>query len=380
MIPERFKLRPVSGTRDQLRAVRDLLRDKRFKEVVNACDAGREGELIFRYVYELAGSRLPVRRLWVSSLTDEAIRAGFAGLRAGADFDALGAAARSRSEADWLVGMNATRAVTVSARFASPRPRPAMPQKGRRRHSDSPLYSIGRVQTPTLALVVRRELEIRRFEPRDYWEIRGAFTPPRRGRRDGGGHVARRRARRQGAAQPPRRAPARRRRRRARRGPGRRDGRARPRRRAAAAAAHPRGAAPALRSDVAAAHGQPALRALGNGHARGRPGALRALQDPHVPAYGLAAPHDGPREGAAEDLRGARGRPRIRALRRAAAGDAAHALAPASSTTRRSPITTRSSPRESPSRRASCRATSGGSSIWWRAGSWARFTPTPSSR
>jgi DNA topoisomerase-3 len=179
MIPQRFKLRPVPGTRDQLRAVRDLLRDKRFAEVVNACDAGREGELIFRYVYELAESRLPVRRLWVSSLTDEAIRAGFAGLRAGADFDALGAAARSRSEADWLVGMNATRAVTVSTRLASPRPRPAAPQKsqGRKGKSDSPLYSIGRVQTPTLALVVRRELEIRRFEPRDYWEIRGVFTP-----------------------------------------------------------------------------------------------------------------------------------------------------------------------------------------------------------
>jgi DNA topoisomerase-3 len=177
MIPEAFKLRPVPGTRDQLRAVRELLLDRRFTEVVNACDAGREGELIFRYVYELAGSRLPVRRLWVSSLTDDAIRAGFAGLRAGADFDALGAAARSRSEADWLVGMNATRAVTVSARFASPRPRPTGPPKGRKGGGDSPLYSIGRVQTPTLALVVRRELEIRRFEPRDYWEIRGVFTP-----------------------------------------------------------------------------------------------------------------------------------------------------------------------------------------------------------
>jgi DNA topoisomerase-3 len=175
MIPERFKLRPVSGTRDQLHAVRDLLRDKRFDEVVNACDAGREGELIFRYVYELAQSRLPVRRLWVSSLTDEAIRAGFAGLRAGADFDALGAAARSRSEADWLVGMNATRAVTVSARLAAPRP--AAPPKGRNGKSDSPLYSIGRVQTPTLALVVRRQLEILRFQPRDYWEIRGVFKP-----------------------------------------------------------------------------------------------------------------------------------------------------------------------------------------------------------
>jgi DNA topoisomerase-3 len=180
MIPAAFKLRPVPGTRDQLRAVRELLRDRRFTEVVNACDAGREGELIFRYVYELAGSRLPMRRLWISSLTDEAIRAGFAGLRPGRDFDPLADAARCRSEADWLVGMNATRAVTVSARSAAPArrapsPRPSRPRAGRQA-GDSPLYSIGRVQTPTLAIVVRREAEIRSFEPRDYWEIRGTFT------------------------------------------------------------------------------------------------------------------------------------------------------------------------------------------------------------
>ncbi len=178
MLPTTFKLRAVPGTRDQLRAVRELLRDRRFTEVVNACDAGREGELIFRYVYELAGSRLPIRRLWISSLTDESIRAGFAALRPGADFDALAAAARCRSEADWLVGMNATRAVTVSSRSTAPRPRePRPPQRGRRGQSDSPLYSIGRVQTPTLAIVVRREQEIRNFKPRDYWELRGVFTP-----------------------------------------------------------------------------------------------------------------------------------------------------------------------------------------------------------
>jgi DNA topoisomerase-3 len=177
MIPAAFKLRPVPGTRDQLRAVRELLRDRRFTEVVNACDAGREGELIFRYVYQLAGSRLPMRRLWISSLTDEAIHAGFAGLRPGADFDPLADAARCRSEADWLVGMNATRAVTVSSRGAAPRPQPATaPRHRRRQQSDSPLYSIGRVQTPTLAIVVRREEEIRAFKPRDYWEIRGVFT------------------------------------------------------------------------------------------------------------------------------------------------------------------------------------------------------------
>jgi len=178
MLPGAFKLRPVQGTRDQLRAVRELLRDRRFTEVVNACDAGREGELIFRYVYELAGSRLPIKRLWISSLTDEAIRAGFARLRPGVELDALADAARSRSEADWLVGMNATRAVTVSSRAAAPRPRSAQPaRRGPRGKSDSPLYSIGRVQTPTLAILVRRELEIRKFRPRDYWEVRGQFVP-----------------------------------------------------------------------------------------------------------------------------------------------------------------------------------------------------------
>jgi DNA topoisomerase-3 len=178
MLPASFKLRGVDGTKDQLRAVSGLLTDRRFTEVVNACDAGREGELIFRYVYELAGSKLPIRRLWISSLTDEAVRAGFGALRPGVDFDALAAAARCRSEADWLVGMNATRAVTVSARDRAPRARPsAPPQRGRRGKSDAPLYSIGRVQTPTLAIVVRRELEIRNFRPRDYWEIKGAFTP-----------------------------------------------------------------------------------------------------------------------------------------------------------------------------------------------------------
>ena len=178
MLPAAFKLRPVPGTRDQLRAVTELLRDRRFTEVVNACDAGREGELIFRYVYELAGSRLPIKRLWISSLTDEAIRAGFARLRPGVELDALAGAARCRSEADWLVGMNATRAVTVSSRAAAPRPRPAHPPRsGQRGQSDSPLYSIGRVQTPTLAILVRRELEIRQFRPRDYWEVRGLFAP-----------------------------------------------------------------------------------------------------------------------------------------------------------------------------------------------------------
>ena len=157
MLPDEFRLRGAKHARAQLSAVGKLLRDRRFTAVINACDAGREGELIFRYVYQHARSRLPVRRLWVSSLTDEAIRRGFAALRPGRDYDALADAARSRSEADWLVGMNATRAITVRARESG---------------ADQ-LLSIGRVQTPTLALLVAREHEIRTFVPRPYWEVRG---------------------------------------------------------------------------------------------------------------------------------------------------------------------------------------------------------------
>ena len=156
MIPPEFRLRPAKHAIPQLRAVERLLRDRRFSSVINACDAGREGELIFRYLYQYAGSRLPVHRLWISSLTDDAIRRGFASLRPGSALDPLADAARSRSEADWLVGMNATRGVTARGRLAG----------------HSALYSIGRVQTPTLAMLVERERAIRDFVPRDYWEIR----------------------------------------------------------------------------------------------------------------------------------------------------------------------------------------------------------------
>jgi Topoisomerase IA len=160
MIPSQFKLRPVPGTREQLHQVCRLLSDKRFSEVVNACDAGREGELIFRYVYQLAGSRLPIRRLWISSLTDEAIRQGFSALKPGAELEKLADAARCRSEADWLVGLNATRAVTVRHRTGP----------------DSMLYSIGRVQTPTLAILVEREKAIQTFVPHDYWQLKAELT------------------------------------------------------------------------------------------------------------------------------------------------------------------------------------------------------------
>ncbi len=157
MVPAEFRLRPSRHAAPQLRAVVRLLADRRFTSVVNACDAGREGELIFRYLVQFAGGAPPIRRLWISSLTDEAIRKGFAALRPAMQLDALGDAARSRSEADWLVGMNATRAITVRGRAAG----------------HTALYSIGRVQTPTLAMLVSREQAIRAFVPRDYWEIRG---------------------------------------------------------------------------------------------------------------------------------------------------------------------------------------------------------------
>jgi len=160
MLPEVFRLRAAKHAAGQLRAIAAMLRDRRFTQVVNACDAGREGELIFRYVYQWAGSRLPVRRLWISSLTDEAIARGFAGLRPGADFEALADAARSRSEADWLVGMNATRATTARGRDAG----------------QDTLFSIGRVQTPTLAILAAREREIEQFVPRPYWVVTADLT------------------------------------------------------------------------------------------------------------------------------------------------------------------------------------------------------------
>jgi DNA topoisomerase-3 len=163
MLPSEFRLRPARHAAAQLRAVARLLTDRRFTSVVNACDAGREGELIFRYVQQFAQGRTagpPVQRLWISSLTDDAIRRGFAALRPARQLDALADAARSRSEADWLVGMNATRAITARSKLAG----------------QSTLYSIGRVQTPTLAMVVSREQAIRAFVPRPYWEVGGDFA------------------------------------------------------------------------------------------------------------------------------------------------------------------------------------------------------------
>jgi DNA topoisomerase III len=158
ILPERFKVQISSGTREQFAVVKDLLRDAAVAEVVNACDAGREGELIFAYLYGLSRCTKPVLRLWVSSLTPEAIREGFANLRDGRSMKPLEDAARSRSEADWIVGMNATRAYTV--RFGRP----------------GNVLSVGRVQTPTLKLLVDREREIENFKPEKFWTVYARFA------------------------------------------------------------------------------------------------------------------------------------------------------------------------------------------------------------
>ncbi|HEY2436057.1 MAG TPA: DNA topoisomerase, partial [Solirubrobacteraceae bacterium] len=140
--------------------IKRLLSRDDVTSVVNACDAGREGELIFAYLYEKSGSRKPVQRLWLNSMTKEAIKQAFAALRPSAELATLQEAARSRSEADWIVGMNATRAATIRLRSAF-----------------DGAVSLGRVQTPTLAILARREEEIRAFVPEPYWVIDATFDP-----------------------------------------------------------------------------------------------------------------------------------------------------------------------------------------------------------
>jgi len=159
IVPEHFKLViRDERSKKQMNVVRRQLGRSDVAVVVNACDAGREGELIFAYLYEKAGSSLPVKRLWLNSMTATAIREAFAALRPGTELASLEAAARSRSEADWIVGMNATRAATI-----------------RLRSSFDGAVSLGRVQTPTLAILARREEEIRAFTPEPYWVVDAAF-------------------------------------------------------------------------------------------------------------------------------------------------------------------------------------------------------------
>jgi DNA topoisomerase III len=167
IVPDRFKL-VVRDERSkkQMNVVKRLLGRDDIDLVVNACDAGREGELIFAYLYEKAGSRKPVQRLWLNSMTKDAIKAAFDALRPAAELATLEAAARSRSEADWIVGMNATRAATI-----------------RLRSSFDGAVSLGRVQTPTLAILARREEEIRAFTPEPYWLVDASFDTVQNGPR-----------------------------------------------------------------------------------------------------------------------------------------------------------------------------------------------------
>jgi len=161
IVPERFKLVVRDErSRKQMTVIQRQLKRDDVDLVVNACDAGREGELIFAWVLEKAGSRKPVERLWLSSMTTAAISEAFASLRPAEELRLLEEAARSRSEADWIVGMNATRAATI-----------------RLRSSFDGAVSLGRVQTPTLALVARREEEIRAFRPEPYWLVDATFEP-----------------------------------------------------------------------------------------------------------------------------------------------------------------------------------------------------------
>ncbi len=161
IIPDEFRLHARDKKAEkQLKAIHKLLKRDDVDRVVNACDAGREGELIFAYIYETSGVDKPVERLWISSMTKQAIREGFEQLRPGEQLRQLEAAARSRSEADWLVGMNATRAATIRGRAWV-----------------GGVVSLGRVQTPTLALIVKREREIQAFVPEPYWLVHGQFDP-----------------------------------------------------------------------------------------------------------------------------------------------------------------------------------------------------------
>ncbi len=154
MLPENIPLKVIAQSRDQFQCVKTILNAPQVDSVICATDAGREGELIFRRIYQMAGCRKPFRRLWISSMTEEAIAEGFANLRDGADYDGLYASALCRSDADWLVGMNGSRAFTL--RYDS-------------------LLSVGRVQTPTLSILVKRALEIRNFVPENYWEVQADF-------------------------------------------------------------------------------------------------------------------------------------------------------------------------------------------------------------
>lgn len=154
IVPESIPLKVLPKTRAQFSVIKKLMNSKEISSIICATDSAREGELIFRYIYEKAGCKKSVERLWISSMTDQAIRHGFENLRPSSDYDALYASAKCRSEADWIVGMNASRAFSLKYNANLP---------------------VGRVQTPTLSMLVERDNEIANFVPRDYWEVRASF-------------------------------------------------------------------------------------------------------------------------------------------------------------------------------------------------------------
>lgn len=158
-IPPRFELRPIEKSESRLKVLSKLIKRKDIDAIVNACDAGREGELIFRYITRYTQAKQPVQRLWLQSMTPAAIREGFSHLRTDGDMQPLADAAVCRSEADWLVGINGTRAMTA---FNS-------------KSGGFYLTTVGRVQTPTLAVVVEREEKIKKFISKDYWELHATF-------------------------------------------------------------------------------------------------------------------------------------------------------------------------------------------------------------
>ncbi len=160
MIPPHFALNPIAKTESRLKVLNKLIKRKDVTALINACDAGREGELIFRLIAQNAKAKQPIQRLWLQSMTPNAIREGFAQLRSDEEMMPLADAARCRSEADWLIGINGTRAMTA---FNS-------------KEGGFYLTTVGRVQTPTLSIVVEREEKIKNFVPRDYWEVRAEFV------------------------------------------------------------------------------------------------------------------------------------------------------------------------------------------------------------
>ena len=293
VVPPHFDLAPIDKAKSRLNAVVKLVKRKDVTQIINACDAGREGELIFRLIVQYAGGEKkpidkPIRRLWLQSMTPQAIRDGFEQLRSDEQMQGLADAARSRSEADWLVGINGTRAMTA---FNS-------------RDGGFFLTTVGRVQTPTLTIVVEREEKIRKHVARDYWEVRATFDA-QAGQYDGKWFDP---AWKKNPDDPELRddrlwnaADA----------AGHRRGRARPAgQRQRRVQAHHQQLPGAVRPDDAAARGQLALRLLRQDHAVDRAGAVREAQGADLPAHRLARAARGLPGGGEEHLRDDRqGRP-----------------------------------------------------------------------